>query len=99
MTELNLKNGKAKDNFVKHFVSRLIMPRLNWGHFAIIFFAIVPNMITAVLMNSIIPAIVTAVWLIIPCRDKQFGNGKKYYWVRQSVFIAGTLITVIMVVA
>ena len=31
-------------------------------------------------------------WAFYPCRDKNFGLGKRYNWVRQSVFVSGTFI-------
>jgi hypothetical protein len=75
------------------------MPRLNWVHFVIVFVAIVPNAMLAYLLHSWLQGIGVAMWLIIPCSDKQFGNGKKYYWMRQSIFIIGLLITVMLGVA
>lgn len=86
-------------NSIKADVSRLFMPRLNWGHFLIIFFSVGVNAISAWLLHSPYQAIAVAVWIIIPCKDKQFGNGKKYYWMRQTIFIAGTIITVMLGVA
>ena len=84
---------------IKADVSRLFMPRLNWGHFAIIFFAIVPNAVVAYYMHSWAQGIAVVIWLISPRRDKQFGNGKKYYWMRQMIFIVGTIIVVMLGVA
>jgi hypothetical protein len=95
------QNSREPKNSVLNIsdVSRLIMPRLNWGHFAIIFSSVGLNLIAALLLHNPFQSVAVAIWLIIPCKDKQFGNGRKYYWMRQSVFIAGTIITALMGVA
>lgn len=67
------------------------MPRLNLGHFIIVFIVIVPNVISAIMFKSWIPSLGVAVWLIFPCKDRKFGNGRKYFWMRQTVFSIGTV--------
>ena len=54
------------------------------------------NIFSAFVLCNIFPALSVFVWIFIPCRDKQFGNGKKYYWVRQTVFALGTLVTLLI---
>jgi hypothetical protein len=46
-------------------------------------------MLLSYLTGSYIQSISVFLWLIMPCRDKQFGNKRKYFFIRQSVIITG----------
>lgn len=36
--------------------------------------------------------------LLLPCSDKVYGNGRPWYWVRQSVLAASSIISLILVI-
>lgn len=61
-----------------------------------IYISIMSNIICSWVFNAPIMAIGVAFWLIIPCKDKHFGNGRKYYLIRQLLFSVGTIITIIV---
>lgn len=75
-------------------VGHLVMPRVKWHHYLLISVVLLPSIALAYMTDSPLQAIGIGLWLIIPCKDKQFGNGKKYYWIRQTVFGLGTVICV-----
>lgn len=44
-------------------------------------------------------AIPVAVWLALPCSDRQFGRGRPFFYVRQTVFASGVALVVIAALA
>lgn len=61
--------------------------------------AILPNMAAALANHGSwwagISAASIAVGFFIPCRDKTFGDGRPYHWVRQSLFAGFTALAVL----
>lgn len=61
---------------------------------SLLFLAIIifGNTIAAYLFNSPFQAIAIILILVIPCRDKYYGNGRKYFWVRQVALLFGAVL-------
>lgn len=95
----NTKELSTKKQWTLYGVMHLAMPRVKWYHLLLIIGIVPTNIAIAYFTESYIQSIAIAIWLIIPCRDKQFGNGNKYYWIRQTIFAIGTIVSLLVVVA
>ena len=84
MNDMKSLNGLLKE-------VQLLMSKLRFGHFLFLIYAIFVNIILAWMIKNPSCAIFILVWLGVPCLDRQFGNGMKYYKVRQSVIIIGAI--------
>lgn len=40
---------------------------------------------------AVLPLLMITGWLVIPCNDSQFGNGRKFYWIRQAIISASVV--------
>jgi hypothetical protein len=98
LLKYNTMNTKKRNLIARKFailrVRHLVMPRVKWHHYLLISIIILPNLAGAYFAETPILAMSVGIWLFIPCKDRQFGNGKKYYWIRQTVFGLGTILCV-----
>lgn len=68
----------------------------NKFHYVFISGIIIPNLIFAWIFNDSYYSLFIAYWLIIPCNDRVFGNGKKFYHIRQLIFAIGSIVALII---
>lgn len=77
--------------------------KLDKSHFLFIFYAILPYWMCAnlicmdvkinnMLFFELLPSVAQLNWLFLKCNDNKFGNGKKYFWVRQWLIILSALL-------
>lgn len=94
----NIMNAEKRNLIARKFAilrfRRLVMPRVEWHHYLLVATVLFPSIAVAYVIDSPQQAIAIGIWLVLPCKDKQFGNGKKYYWIRQTIFGLGTVICV-----
>jgi len=72
------------------------MPHIKFEHVLLISVMIVPYIILAYTEHSVLPTFFISMWLVFPCRDKQFGYGRKFFWLRQTTIIIGFLIGIVV---
>jgi len=59
---------------------------------------VLPQMVAAIKSRE--AGLMGALWiflfLFLPCRDKLFGQGRPYFWLRQLCLILGSIITTVL---
>lgn len=64
----------------------------------IIFYLLItiPNGVAAFLLGEPAFAIPVVAWLLMPCGDPDFGNGRRWYRIRQIAFMVGGFIVAVL---
>lgn len=79
------------------------MPKIRWHHVVLILTVVVPQLLGASLsvvghdwFIGLAAASLLGVWLLIPCSDRQFGRGAKYFWMRQTLFASSAVLALLL---
>jgi hypothetical protein len=100
MTPAKKFPSQALEFFVRRWWTAMRTPfRVDPFNFALFSFVIGGPLMCAASLNmsgfrweglAYVPLVLW--WLWIPCRDRQFGKGRPFFYVRQTVIVAGALL-------